>query len=79
MSSVSAYEAKTHLSRLLERAARGDEITITRHGRPVAKLVPATPAHTELSELTHEMRAFRAALGDDHVDVRSLVEEGRRH
>lgn len=79
MSSVSAYEAKTHLSRLLERAAGGDEITVTKHGRPVAKLVPATPSRAEASDLAHEMRTFRAALGDDHVDVRSLVEEDRRH
>jgi prevent-host-death family protein len=40
----SVYAAKTHLSRLLERAARGEEVIITRSGRPVAKLVPAGTA-----------------------------------
>ncbi|MBV9949063.1 MAG: type II toxin-antitoxin system Phd/YefM family antitoxin [Myxococcales bacterium] len=39
---VSVYDAKTNLSRLLDRAAAGEEIVITRNGRPVAKLVPAT-------------------------------------
>jgi prevent-host-death family protein len=34
------HDAKTHLSRLLERAERGEEIVIARSGRPVAKLVP---------------------------------------
>ena len=38
---VNVYAAKTQLSRLLDRAAKGEEIVITRHGRPVAKLVPA--------------------------------------
>lgn len=38
--SVSVYEAKTHLSRLIDRAAAGNEVVITRHGRPVAKIGP---------------------------------------
>jgi prevent-host-death family protein len=37
---VNVYAAKTQLSRLLDRAARGEEVIITRNGRPVAKLVP---------------------------------------
>ena len=37
---VNTYEAKTHLSRLLERVERGEEIIIARAGRPVARLVP---------------------------------------
>jgi len=36
---VSVYEAKTHLSRLIDQAMAGEEVVITRHGRPVAKLV----------------------------------------
>ena len=39
MSTVGAYEAKTHLPKLLERVARGERITITKHGLPVAELV----------------------------------------
>ena len=38
---VGAYEAKTHLPALLERVQRGEQITITKHGRPIARLVPA--------------------------------------
>jgi prevent-host-death family protein len=45
--SVNVYEAKTHLSQLLDRAAAGEEIVIARAGRPVARLValaePARP------------------------------------
>lgn len=40
METINVHEAKTHLSRLLERAAGGDEIVIARAGRPVARLVP---------------------------------------
>jgi prevent-host-death family protein len=38
---VNIHEAKTHLSRLLERVSEGEEIVIARAGRPVARLVPA--------------------------------------
>lgn len=40
--SVNVYEAKTHLSQLLDRAAAGEEIIIARAGRPVARLMPLT-------------------------------------
>ena len=40
MAQVNLHEAKTHLSRLVERAARGEEIIIAKSGKPVAKLVP---------------------------------------
>jgi prevent-host-death family protein len=40
MASVNVHEAKTHLSRLLDRALRGEEIVIARAGRPLARLVP---------------------------------------
>ena len=39
-STVNIHEAKTHLSRLVERVERGDEVVIARAGRPVARLVP---------------------------------------
>ena len=40
MDTVGAYEAKTHLAILLDRVARGEKLTITRRGHPVARLVP---------------------------------------
>ncbi|MGZ5950386.1 MAG: type II toxin-antitoxin system Phd/YefM family antitoxin, partial [Isosphaeraceae bacterium] len=44
MESVGSFEAKTHLPQLLERVAQGEEFTITKHGKPVARLVPAITA-----------------------------------
>jgi len=43
--SIGAYEAKTHLSDLLDRVEQGEELVITRRGRPVARLIPAAPGH----------------------------------
>jgi prevent-host-death family protein len=42
-STVNVHEAKTHLSRLLERVAGGEEVTIAKSGKPVARLVPVDP------------------------------------
>jgi prevent-host-death family protein len=70
IATVSLYEAKTQLSRLVDRALRGDEVVITRHGRPVARLVPATPNRVprKLGTLKGKIRVardFDAPLPDD--------------
>ncbi len=79
MESVGAYEAKTHLPELLKRVARGERITITRHGAPVAVLIPPDPARTaDVETVIKEIRAFRKKrrLGD--MSIREMIEEGRR-
>ena len=48
MKSVGSYEAKTHLPRLLDEVEKGERITITKHGRPVAILVPPGPGVVEM-------------------------------
>jgi prevent-host-death family protein len=81
MESVGSFEAKTHLPQLLERVAKGEEFTITKHGKPVARLVPAAPAKPKpnVKQIIEDLKAFSRGntLGDD-VTVRDLIEEGRR-
>lgn len=57
MSSVNIHEAKTHLSRLLDQAARGDAVVIARAGKPVAKLtaIDAPVTHKRLGFLSGEV------------------------
>jgi prevent-host-death family protein len=43
MQTINIHEAKTHLSRLVERAAAGEEIVIAKAGKPLARLVPYAP------------------------------------
>lgn len=77
-SEVGAYEAKTHLPKLLERVARGERITITKHGVPVAVLVAPEPRlRVRPAEAIAELRTFREShrLGEPLVD---LIREGRR-
>jgi prevent-host-death family protein len=48
MTEVGVHEAKTRLSELLREVADGEEVVVTRSGRPVARIVSATPAHAEV-------------------------------
>jgi prevent-host-death family protein len=80
MHAVGAYEAKTHLSQLLDRVARGEEIQITRNGRPIARLVPDSAQESgDVRRVIAAIREFRKGrrLGDD-LTIRQLIEEGRR-
>jgi prevent-host-death family protein len=77
---IGAYEAKTRFAALLKRVEEGERITITRHGRAVAVLMPppGAPDRT-VTEAIDAIRAMRAGrtLGDG-VTVRELIDEGRR-
>ncbi len=80
--SVGSYEAKTHLPALLDRAAKGESITITRHGKPVAQLVPVQPERgRDIETAVREMLTFRdksgPVLGED-LSIRNLINKGRR-
>ncbi|MEE6280592.1 type II toxin-antitoxin system Phd/YefM family antitoxin [Georgenia sunbinii] len=79
MESIGSYEAKTHLARLLDDAAQGRSVTITRHGRSVARLVPVSVPPEEPSAVIDELREARAGatLGGDRL--RDLIDEGRQH
>jgi prevent-host-death family protein len=79
MRSIGAYEAKTHLPRLLDEVAKGERITITKHGVPVAVLMPpGVVRDIDIDAFMARMREFRKGnvLGD--VTIRELIDEGRR-
>jgi prevent-host-death family protein len=80
MAFVGAFDAKTHLAELLDRVSRGEKITITRHGVPAAMLVPAgeTSAKMTHKEIVEGMRKLRKRIKPGKMNVRQMVEEGRR-
>jgi prevent-host-death family protein len=71
MGTVSAYEAKTHLPRLLRAAERGETVIITRHGRPVAQLGPVKEHDREevlaVIERMKRARAKRAKVSVEEI------------
>jgi prevent-host-death family protein len=81
MKSVGSFEAKTNLPQLLQRVSRGEKILITKHGQPVAMLVPApAQGQKDVRQVIEEFKAYskrqRRALGG--LSIREMIEEGRR-
>jgi len=80
MVTVGSYEAKTRLPELLRRVEKGERVTITRHGHPIALLVPPSGLpETTPAEAVEQLLGFGAGrrLGPD-LSLRDLIEEGRR-
>lgn len=77
---VGAYEAKTHLSELLEQVEAGREITITKHGAPVAKLVPVGRQATtaERAAAIRRIQNLASDLSLGGLKIKDLISEGRR-
>jgi len=79
MPQVGAYEAKTHLAQLLERVARGETFTITKHGQPVAVLGPVRPApDVTVEDAVNRLRSGRKGRTLAGTAIRELIDEGRR-
>ena len=84
MKHVGIFEAKTNLSSLVEQAEKGQEIVITRHGKPVAKLVRAEERHrpdaiARRRQAIADIRemARKRGLRISPEEIKSWIEEGR--
>ena len=79
-SMIGAFDAKTRLSELLLRVAKGERFTITKHGVPVADLVPASlPGLGLVREATlADLKAFAKGKRLKGIKIRDLIDEGRR-
>lgn len=79
ITSYDVYDAKTHFSELLERIQRGEEITITQHGNPIARLIPVQHFSTESARraaiLAMQELASRQSLKG--LRVKDLKNKGR--
>lgn len=78
MTTIGAYDAKTHLARLLDEVANGKTVTITRHGREVARLVPSSPQTARPDEIIAALRAGRSGVRLGRSSVRKMIADGRR-
>ena len=86
MGIVTALEARTRLGELLDRVSRGEEIVITRHKKPVARLIPeGRPSLVKVRQAVEELRELRLEMARrprgkriTDKDIREAIEEGRR-
>lgn len=83
MKEVAVYEAKTRLSELLAEVERGEQVTITRRGRPIARLVSVAPAARGVVSQRQHVAATIGALREQRKGVvlegplRDLIDDGR--
>ncbi|MGR3179301.1 MAG: type II toxin-antitoxin system Phd/YefM family antitoxin [Candidatus Anammoxibacter sp.] len=79
MSTIGAYEAKTHLSQLLNRVAKGEKITITKHSIPIAVLQqPESKRKSSPQDVIANLREFRKNHSLNGLSLKEMIEEGRR-
>jgi prevent-host-death family protein len=83
MRTIGSYEAKTHLPRLLDEVAAGEEITITKNGKPVARLMPpAERDYERRHEAVEAMKRFRTEHKwplPEGMTIKDMIEEGREY
>ena len=79
MKEIGAYKAKTHLAELLDEVLAGETITISRHGTPVAVMMPV-PSRQKASpqDVIAKLRRLRERARIDGLSLRDLIEEGRK-
>ncbi|MGH2359796.1 MAG: type II toxin-antitoxin system Phd/YefM family antitoxin [bacterium] len=78
MAEIGAYDAKTHLSKLLEQVEKGQRFVITKHGRPIAELVPVVRPDAERArKVINALRGLRRKLERRGLTLRGLLAEGQ--
>ncbi len=79
MRSIGAFQAKTHFSALLDQVEQGEQIIITKHGHPVAKLVPATDTNpVQVHQAIERLKKFCQSNKLAGLNWKELRDEGRR-
>lgn len=80
MREIGAYEAKTHLPKLLERVEKGERFVITRHGRAVAELIPISQRNPQkIRKAIENLKVFQKTHSLGGLSVREMIKEGRKY
>lgn len=76
---IGAFEAKTHLSQLLQDVQKGNEITITKRGKPIARLTPIKENENKvkIKDILHEFDSIRNKV-KGNVNIRKYISAGRK-
>ena len=80
MPEIGVYEARTHLSEILDRVRKGERFIITKHGQAVAELRSvATQGRDERRVVVARMKAFQATHDLGGISLRELIDAGRKY
>jgi prevent-host-death family protein len=87
MAQITAFDAKTRFGELLDRVAEGEEIVITRHDKPIARIIPeGRPSREEIRKAIGGLRQLRQQIARRNAgkpklslaDIKGFIEEGRK-
>jgi prevent-host-death family protein len=74
---IGTFDAKTHLSEMLDDVQKGKDYVITKRGIPIAKLIPYSEHKKTRREVTLELEKIRKRTAGEPFDIREAIEEGR--
>lgn len=78
METIGSFEAKTHWSAILDKVALGQEIVITKRGKPVARLIPESPGNDdEIERAIKSLKLLRQGASLENLDWKTLRDEGK--
>jgi prevent-host-death family protein len=75
---IGTFDAKTHLSEMLDEVQQGKDYIITKRGKPVARLIPFSEDKKTRRKITMELKKIRGRTLGSPFDIRDAIEEGRR-
>jgi antitoxin (DNA-binding transcriptional repressor) of toxin-antitoxin stability system len=79
MITAGAYYAKTHFSELLAKVAAGEQVQITKHNSPVARLIPEGRKTTDrIVDVVQELQQFRTKHRTSQKEISEMIQDGRR-
>ncbi|MGD8590856.1 MAG: type II toxin-antitoxin system prevent-host-death family antitoxin [Chromatiales bacterium] len=80
MSEIGAFEAKTHLPKLLERVKKGERFIITKQGRPIAELIPFRKRDPDkIRAAIDNLKVFQQTHSLEGLSIREMIEAGRKY
>ncbi|HPO07610.1 MAG TPA: type II toxin-antitoxin system prevent-host-death family antitoxin [bacterium] len=80
MKTIGSHEAQTHLAKLLKQVSQGEEITITRRGVPIARLVPVDKINRDdVRKAVEEIRSLRKGLTLGGLSIGEMINAGRKY
>ena len=80
MKRIGIYEARTHFSEIIDEVVEGETIIVTRHGSPVARIVPEPPDRAAAQALIDDWFEYRNKKGITlgNLTIRELIDDGKR-
>lgn len=76
--SIGVYEAKNNFTKILKQVANGEQIDITKHGKPIATITPFASENNNVLEALQELEVLANRVNLKGANIRNMIDEGRK-